>query len=39
MRMDKIIKILEMKIYGMEKMIEFKKETIANIKKSQEMFK
>ncbi len=39
MRMDKIIKILEMKISGMEKMIEMKKETIADIKKAQEMFK
>jgi hypothetical protein len=39
MRMDKIIKILEMKISGMEKMIEFKKEAIADIKKAQEMFK
>ena len=39
MRMDKLIKILEMKISGMEKMIEFKKEAIADIKKAQEMFK
>ena len=39
MRMDKIIKVLEMKISGMEKMIEIKKETIADIKKAQEMFK
>ena len=39
MRMDKIIKFLEMKISGMEKMIEFKKEAIDDIKKAQEMFK
>lgn len=39
MRMEKIIKVLEMKISGMEKMIEIKKEAIADIKKAQEMFK
>jgi hypothetical protein len=39
MRMDKIIKVLEMKISGMEKMIEIKKEAIVDIKKAQEMFK
>ena len=39
MRMDKFIKILEMKISGMEKMIEMKKEAIADIKKVQEMLK
>jgi len=39
MRMDKIIKVLEMKISGMEKMIEIKREAIADIKKAQEMFK
>jgi len=37
MRMDKIIKILEMKISGMEKVIEVKKEAIANVRKAQEM--
>jgi len=39
MRMDKFIKILEMKISGMEKMIEIKREAIADIKKAQEMLK
>jgi hypothetical protein len=39
MRMDKIIKILEMKISGMEKMIEIKKEAIADIQKVKEMMK
>ena len=39
MRMNKLIKILEMKISGMEKMIEIKKEAIADIKKVQEMLK
>ncbi len=39
MRMNKFIKILEMKISGMEKMIEIKREAIADIKKVQEMLK
>ncbi len=39
MRMNKFIKIFEMKIYGMEKMIEIKREAIADIKKVQEMLK
>jgi hypothetical protein len=39
MRMDKGIKFLEMKISDMEKMIEIKKEVIANIRKVQEMIK
>lgn len=39
MRMDKAIKFLEMKISDMEKMIEIKKEAIANIQKIQEMIK
>ena len=39
MRMDMIIKVLEMKICDMEKMIEIKKEAIANIRKAQEMIK
>jgi hypothetical protein len=39
MRMDMIIKILEMKISNMEKMIEIKKEAVANIRKGQEMIK
>ena len=39
MRMDKFIKILEMKISGMEKMIAMKKEATADIKKVQEMLK
>jgi hypothetical protein len=39
MRMDMIIKVLEMKICDMEKMIEIKKEAIANIQKAQEMIK
>ena len=34
-----IIKVLEMKICDMEKMIEIKKEAIANIRKAQEMIK
>ncbi len=37
MRMDMIIKFLEMKISGMEKMIELKKEAIANVRKTQKM--
>jgi hypothetical protein len=37
MRMNKLIKILEMKISAMEKMIEIKREAIADIKKIQEM--
>lgn len=39
MRMNKFIKMFEMKISGMEKMIEIKKEAIADIKKVQEMLK
>ena len=39
MRLEKIIKIFEMKISGMQKMIEIKKEAIANIRKVQEMIK
>jgi hypothetical protein len=39
MRMNKVIKILEMKIYDMEKMIELKKKAIAEIRKVQEMMK
>ena len=39
MRMNMIIKVLEMKISNMEKMIEIKKEAIANIRKGQEMIK
>jgi hypothetical protein len=39
MRMNKFIKILEMKISGMEKMIEIKREAITDIKKVQEMLK
>ena len=39
MRMDKIIKILEMKISGMEEMIKLKKEAIADIQKVKEMMK
>ena len=39
MRMEKIIKILEMKISGMEKMIEIKREAIADVRKVQEMIK
>ncbi len=39
MRMDMIIKFLEMKISDMEKMIEMKKGAIANIRKVQEMIK
>ncbi len=39
MRMDKGIKFLEMKISDLEKMIEIKKEAIANIRKVQEMIK
>ncbi len=39
MRMDMIIKVLEMKISNMETMIEVKKEAIANIRKGQEMIK
>jgi hypothetical protein len=37
MRMDIIIKIFEIKISAMEKMIEIKREAIADIKKIQEM--
>jgi hypothetical protein len=39
MKMDKIIKILQMKISGMEEMIKLKKEVIADMRKTQEMFK
>ena len=39
MRMDMIIKWMEVKIHHMEKMIEMKKEAIANIRKVQEMIK
>jgi len=39
MRMNKFIKIFEIKISGMEKMIEIKREAIADIKKVQEMLK
>jgi hypothetical protein len=39
MRMDKFIKILEMKINMIEEMIELKKEAIADIQKVQEMLK
>lgn len=39
MRMNKFIKIFEMKISGMEKMIEIKREAIVDIKKVQEMLK
>jgi hypothetical protein len=39
MRMEKRIKILEMKISGMEKMIEIKREAIADVQKVQEMIK
>lgn len=37
MRMNKLIKILEIKMSAMEKMIEIKREAIADIKKIQEM--
>jgi hypothetical protein len=37
MRIEKIIKILEIKISGMEKMIAIKKEAIANMQKIKEM--
>jgi hypothetical protein len=39
MRMNKLIKILEIKMSAMEKMIEIKSEAIADIKKIQEMLK
>jgi hypothetical protein len=39
MRMNKFIKIFEMKISGMEKMIQMKKEAIANMQKIKEMLK
>jgi hypothetical protein len=39
MRVDKFIKILEMKINMMEEMIELKKEAIADIQKVQAMLK
>ena len=37
MRMDKLIKIFGIKMSAMEKMIEIKREAIADIKKIQEM--
>lgn len=37
MRIEKIMKILEMKISGMEKMITIKKEAITNMQKIKEM--
>jgi len=39
MRMDMIIKWMEVKIHDMEKMIEMKKEAITNVRKVQEMIK
>jgi len=39
MRIEKIMKIFEMKISGMEKMIAIKKEAIANMQKIKEMLK
>jgi hypothetical protein len=39
MRMDMIIKWMEVKIHDMEKMIELKKEAIANMQKIKEMLK
>ena len=39
MRMNKFIKILEIKMHGMEKMIEIKKEAITNLKEIQGMLK
>jgi hypothetical protein len=39
MRMNKLIKILEMKISGLQQMIEIKKEAIANMQKIMEMLK
>jgi hypothetical protein len=39
MRIEKIMKILEMKISGMEKMIAIKKEAIANMQKMKENLK
>ena len=39
MRMDMITKWMEVKIHDMEKMIEMKKEAIANVRKVQEMIK
>ena len=39
MRIEKIMKILEMKISGMEKMIAIKKEAIANMQKIKKMLK
>jgi hypothetical protein len=39
MRMDMIIRWMEVKIHDMEKMIEMKKEAIANVRKVQEMIK
>jgi hypothetical protein len=39
MRMDMIVKWMGVKIHDMEKMIEMKKEAIANIRKVQEMIK
>jgi len=37
MRMDMIIKLMEIKISDLEKMIEMKTEAIANVRKVQEM--
>ncbi len=39
MRMDMIIRWMEVKIHDMEKMIEMKKEAIADVRKVQEMIK
>ena len=39
MKMDMIIKWMEVKIHDMEKMIKMKKEAIANVRKVQEMIK
>ena len=39
MRMDMIVKWMEVRIHDMEKMTEMKKEAIANIRKVQEMIK
>ncbi len=39
MRIEKIMKILEMKISGMEEMIKLKKEAIADLQKVKEMLK
>jgi hypothetical protein len=39
MKMDMIIKWVEVKIHDMKKMIEMKKEATANVRKVQEMIK